>query len=160
MVQRKPVPQVTKKPEWLTGVIVPTMAGIFLGIVLPSNTTWSWYALAGWQALFAVALVLDRAPMYGATSVPQSRRLCELYALSWFGMTAVTILAMTELATLSRSLATHVLAIDLTCTLAFSIGAGPTRLVNANDIEMKLVPINSFLVGWAAGTLYVAAAAA
>ena len=36
----------------------------------------------------------------------------------------------------------------------FSICAGPTRLTDANDEEMKIIPINSFLVSWAATALF------
>ncbi|CAB9514939.1 expressed unknown protein [Seminavis robusta] len=154
MVERKPV---TKKPSWLTGVIVPTIAGIPVGFVLQNiMASLAWYVLAGWQAMFAVALVAERAPVYGTTSIPQARRLCELYGLSWLGMTLVTLLAMAELPN-NNTLAIYMLAINLVCTYGFSIAAGPIRLVNANDNEMMLVPINSFVVAWASTGLYLSA---
>mmetsp|Transcript_26234 Transcript_26234/g.44743 ORF Transcript_26234/g.44743 Transcript_26234/m.44743 type:complete len:153 (-) Transcript_26234:389-847(-) len=141
---------VKKKPAWLGGVILPTLIGIPLGYLL-QNTAACWYALAGWQIMFAIAMVKEVAAQYGAGSIPQARRVAELYGLNWFGMAAVTLTAMNDL---PGALAVKMLAFSMICTYGFSIAAGPTRLTNANKNEMWLVPTNSFIVGWAAATLF------
>ena len=150
MVERKPV---TIKPSWLSGVVLPCLIGVAFGSVAGGSA--AWHVLAGWQLLCGLAVVVERAPAYGATSNPQGRRLCELYGSQWVGMALLTWMAWRERdAGSSPLLAGGVLATNLAATFGFSVAAGPMRLVNANDNEMKLVPINSFLVAWAATVFF------
>jgi hypothetical protein len=152
---------ITRKPSWLTGIVLPVLAGSVVGYTfLPSTSLWGWYLLSGWLFMCGFAVIFERAPVYGATSIPQSRRLCELYGVQWLVMGVLTILAAWELPQAQQaadnanagslsylsSLPVVVLLANLVCTFAFSIAAGPTRLVNANDNEMVLIPTNSFLV--------------
>ena len=150
MVERK---SVTKKPSWLSGIVLPCLVGLPFGSFVASRSA-AWHSLAGWQALCGVAMIFERAPAYGKTSNPQGRRLCELYGVQWLGMALLTSLAWHERHTSPSLLTRGVLAANLVATFGFSIAAGPTRLVNANDKEMKLVPINSLLVAWAAASFF------
>lgn len=160
-IVRKPV---TRKPSWLTGIVVPCLVGVGFGTYAIPSTAYNlylWYMMAGWQFMCGLAMIFERAPVYGATSIPQSQRLCELYGLSWLGIGVLTIVAAKELLSMEEvqklssmtSLPVTVLVTTLVCTFGFSIAAGPTRLVNANDNEMKLVPLNSFLVALMMTTL-------
>jgi hypothetical protein len=152
MPERKPV---TRKPSWLGGILLPCLAGIPTAYLLEdtAGAVAGWYVLSAWQIICGLAMIFERAPVYAATSIPQAGRLCELYGFNWLAMGFLTIVAAREL---PHSLATSVLAASLVCTFGFSIAAGPTRLVNANDKEMYLVPTNSFLVAWTAASLYIA----
>lgn len=120
--------------------------GTFLG------TGTSCLLLSAWQAVFGVAAIFKLAPQWKATAaLPQAGRALEVYGLQWLGMAFITQVASKELP--SSKLAVHVMAANLLSCLGFSIAAGPKRLSEASDNDMKLVPTNSFMVALAAASL-------
>ena len=154
MVENTPKP-VTRKPTWATGVLLPALAGVPFGSFFGIST--SMYAFGGWQALCGVAVAAKHAPRYRATSAPQGQRLAQLLGATWVGTGLITVLAGKEVKGSNNNnnpTMGGILAAIVASMAAFSICAGPTRLTDANDEEMRIIPINSFLVSWAATSLF------
>mmetsp|Transcript_13862 Transcript_13862/g.21127 ORF Transcript_13862/g.21127 Transcript_13862/m.21127 type:complete len:148 (+) Transcript_13862:1-444(+) len=136
-----------ERPSWLKGVILPTVAGCGLSMLMPGSMA-PYYTFAGWQGICGASAILEMAKKYKVSSMPQASRVIELLGVFWMGVGCLTAVAdpIKDQSTL---------LVACVCNQAFTILAGPLRLMDANKNEKVIIPLTSFLVGWAASSTFL-----